>query len=52
MPTYKIKINYETEIEALDEQEAIKDFWQNTIYDTQTDEATFINDNLTIKEIN
>jgi len=51
MPKYKIKVKFEIEIRAKDEEEAIKTFWNDTVYDIQSEPASFIDDNLTIKQI-
>ena len=43
-------INVEEEIEAVDEQHARELFFNNTIYDTQSDPASFIDNHLKIKK--
>jgi len=52
MKTFKITINAVHEIEAESEEEAVLAFWDEVVYDTQTDPATFLGDNMSIKEIN
>lgn len=52
MKNYLITFKYTEEIEAENETEARDKFWENTIYDTQSDTGTFIERNLKIKEIN
>jgi len=46
MKTYKIKINYEKEIEAKNMQKAIEKFW-----DSIEDVEILLNENTTIKEV-
>ena len=50
MKKYQIKIEYETEVFAESEQEALEDFWDSQQY-TQHDISTFIDENTTIEEI-
>lgn len=52
MPDFKITISYETIVKDVpDEEEARREFFQNTIYDTQTDPGTFIEDHLEVEEL-
>lgn len=46
---FKIKIDYETEIDADNIEDALENFWDNQLY--QHDLGTFIDDNLTAEEI-
>lgn len=50
MKTFKLKIDWETEIKAEDEQDAYDKFWENQALDIQQDLETFITDILEIKE--
>lgn len=47
---YRIKIEYETEISAEGEEEALSDFWEGQYY-PQHDFDTFIDENTTIEEM-
>jgi len=51
MPKYKITIEYDTEIEADDEEQAVMNFFNDEVYDTQSDADSFISQNLTVEEL-
>jgi len=51
MKPYKIVLNYETEIEAESEEEALNDFYLNEVNDSNSDLESFVSDNLTIETI-
>lgn len=50
MKKYKIKISYEDEIEAENEQDALKRFWEEK-NDIQTNVDNFIDDITSVEEI-
>ncbi len=50
MKKYKIVLHYEETIKAKDEQEAEEKFYNDTVYDSQSDAESFLMDNLTVKE--
>ena len=47
---YLIKVNYECEIEAVDEVEAEFEFWDKWVNDIQSTPETFISEHLEIRE--
>lgn len=51
MKNYKITLNYETELKAIDENDAINKFMENTENEIQQTYMTFIFDNTKAKEI-
>lgn len=50
MKNFLVRISYETIIEAEDEDEAIQKFWEVVESEPQQNLASFIDDNLKVKE--
>jgi hypothetical protein len=48
---YNVILNYEATIDVDDDENIVDKFFAEHVYDTQQDEATFIEDNLRIKRI-
>ena len=51
MKKFIVKLYYETKIEAYNEEDAKQKFFEDYVYDIQSNADTFIDGNLTIKKI-